>query len=453
MREELNSKLGFYNSAFLKMHIHSTEDLQKLETVSIQTEATYLHEYIHFLQDISSTYGLMNICSIVDYIKLTNSNTLSKKLNEVIVPFEPEALEENDVKANWQLKRIYLGGGNGLNDVNTVNSICKCIEPVSSNKGQINVEKVVIDFIDSKGNSYKYTVGAYCVCESMAYEIEKILYPYVLPKPAKMPYESVRIMCDYLLPGFSENPQNVIALCDSCMMLFNPGVFVFDTLCEMSKVGFIPQSPESVYQFVYSNVSFNYHGHSTVQQLLFSTAAEGISQLNDYFTTPLFKDNRLWINYEITSAVDLRIINPYFILDIVRGGSILKDGKVNNKYFVHLLHKLGSPIVVNDEGDMTFILPTATSFETRSEYFWVFDQIYKMYQKGITQDTYKCEMIDYCNLRAKLNGIEEYTDENCRYSPWLRAKADDPNPCLFGQVWKTWGLEDVIVKSNQVNEA
>jgi len=432
MREELNSKLGFYNSAFLKIHIHSTEDLQKLEAVSIQTEATYLHEYIHFLQDISSTYGLMNICSIVDYIKLTNNNTISKKLNEVKVPFVPEAIGENDVKANWQLKRIYLGGGNGLNDVNVVNSICKCIESVSSNKGQINVEKVVIDFSDSQGNIYKYSIGAYCVSESMAYEIEKILYPDVLPKPAKMPYESVRIMCDYLLPGFSENPQNVIALCDSCMMLFNPGVFVFDTLCAMSKVGFIPQSPESVYQFVYSNVSFSYHGHSTVQQLLISTAAEGISQLNDYFTTPLFKDNRLWINYEITSAIDLRIINPYFILDIVRGGSIL---------------------VVNDEGDMTFILPTATSFETRSEYFWVFDQIYKMYQKGITQDTYKCEMIDYCNLRAKLNGIEEYTDENCRYSPWLRAKADDPNPCLFGQVWKTWGLEDVTVKSNQDNEA
>jgi hypothetical protein len=453
MREELNSKLGFYNSAFLKMHIHSTEDLQKLEIVSIQTEATYLHEYIHFLQDISSTYGLMNICSIVDYIKLTNNNTLSKKLDEVKVPFEPEVIEENDVKANWQLKRIYLGGGIGLNDVNLINSIYKCIEPVSSNKGQINVEKVIVDFSDSQGNSYKYTIGAYCVSESMAYEIEQILYPAVLPKPAKMPYESIRIMCDYLMPGFSETPLNIIALCDSCMMLFNPGVFVFDTLCEMVRVGFIPQSPESVYHFVYSNVSFNHYGHSTVQQLLISTAASSIGQLSDYFTTPLFKYNREWINYEITSAVDLRISNPFFILDIVRGGSILSNDKVNNKFFVNLLHKLGSPIVVNDEGDMTFIQPTPTSYETRSEYFWVFDQIYKMYQKGITHDTYKCEMIDYCNLRAKLNGVEEYTDENCRYSPWLRAKADDPNPCLFGQVWKTWGLENVIVKSNQTNEA
>jgi hypothetical protein len=448
MREELNSNLGFYNSAFLKMHIHTTEDLQKLDIVSIQTEATYLHEYIHFLQDISSTYGLMNICSIVDYIKLVNADTLSNEINEIKVPFERDSVAGNNVKANWQLKRIYLGAGKGMNDVSIINSICKCVEPVSTNGGQINVEKVVVDFTDSVGQSYKYSVGAYCVSESMAYEIERLLYPGILSEPAKMPYESVRILCDHLLPGFSHDPLNIIALCDACMMLFNPGAFIFDTLTEMASVGFVPPNPESVYKFVYSNVTFNYHGHTTIQQLLISTAAEAISQLGDYFTTPLFKDNRAWINYEITSAVDFRINNPFFILEIVRKGAIISSGKVNNTFFAHLLHKLGSPIVTNDEGDMTFIQPTATSFETRSEYFWVFDQIYKMYQKGVTHDTYKCEMIDYCNLRAKLNSIEEYTDENCRYSPWLRAKVDDPNPCLFGQVWKTWGLEDVIVKSN-----
>jgi len=440
MREALNTNLGFYNSAFLKMHVHSTEDLTQFDKVSIQTEATYLHEYIHYLQDISSTYGLMNICSIVDYVKLVNEVAINDGKNEFMVPFDPVSSANNNVKANWELKSIYLGGGKGLNDVAKINSICKCSHPIVSNQGQINVEKVIVDFDDSTGKKFKYSVGAYCVSENMAYAIENYIYPGILPTPAKMPYESIKIMCDNLLPGFSNDPLNIVALCDSCLLLFNPGTFVNDTLQEMSKTGFMPKKPEEVYDFVYNNVRFNYNGKTTIQQLLISTASDAICQLGDYFTTPIFKDNKFWINYVITSAVDIRLKNPYFMLDIIRNGSILNNGKVNNNPFVQLLHNLGSPIVVNDAGDMTFIQPTPTSFELRPEYLWVFHQIYNIYKNELDHQTYKCEMIDYCNLRAGLNKVSEYTNDRCRYDPWTRSKESDPHPCLFGHVWKTWGL-------------
>ena len=430
------------------MNVGTTEDLQNLQNISIQTEATYLHEYIHYLQDISSTYGLMNICSIVDYVKHVNREALINNNNpEIEVPFQPLNSTDNDVKANWELKTIYLGGGKGLNDVAQINSICKCVEPVISSKGQLDVEKIVIDFTDSIGHPYKYIVGAYCVSESMAYAIENLLYPEILPKPAKMPYESVTIMSNYLLPGFSNDPLNIIALCDSCMLLFNPGVFVFDTLTEMARVGFMPNIPEAVYDFVYSNIKFIFNGHETIQQLLISNAAEAISQLGDYFTTSLFNDNRSWINYVITSAIDLRIRNRYFILNVVRKGSILTDGNVNNKLFASLLHKLGSPLVVNDDSDTTFIQPTDTPFDVRPEYMWVLNQIYTIYKSKLDHDTYKCEMIDWCNQSAKINNLDEFTDERCRYAPWERSKDSDPNPCSFGRVWKTWGLQNKFPKS------
>lgn len=330
--------------------------------------------------------------------------------------------------------------------------MCKCAIPIISNQGQINVEKVVIDFDDSLGHNYKYSIGAYCVSENMAYAIENYLYPNILPTPSKMPYESVKIMCDYLLPGFSNDPLNIIALCDSCMLLFNPGVFIFDTLQLMANISFIPQRPEDIYDFVYSNIKFNKNGHTTIQQLFISTAAEAISQLGDYYTTPLFKDNRTWINYVITSAVDLRIRDPYFFLNIVRNGTLFDNSQVKNTFFVRLLHKLGSPIVINDNSEITFIPPSSAYLEIRPEYFWVFDQIYNIFKEGIEQDIYKCEMIDYCNLRAMENKIGEYTNEQCRYDPWSRSTDADPNPCLFGQVWKTWGLENEIPKSKIVEE-
>ena len=44
MRDELYSNLGFYNSAFIKMHVKTEESLHDFANISLETEATYFHE-------------------------------------------------------------------------------------------------------------------------------------------------------------------------------------------------------------------------------------------------------------------------------------------------------------------------------------------------------------------------------------------------------------------------
>lgn len=442
MRDELYSNLGFYNSAFIKMHVKTTDNLQNFANISLETEATYFHEYIHFLQDITTTYGLMNISNIVDYVKYSNDLILKDGKTEFKVPIIPEVSEDHDVKANWELKKIYLGGGEGKNDVAKINSICKCAITIATKSGIVLPEKLVLDYNDSIGRNFKYAIGAYCISESMAYTMEQYIYPDVLIKPNKLPYESVKIVCDELLPSFSNDPLNIIALCDVCMMSFNPGAFLHDTLLSIAKIG-IPKNPEDIYRHVYSKITFNYQGHTTFQQLLISQGALAINQLGDYFTTTHFRENKSWINYTISSGIDLRLTRPFFMLDIVRNGKILDNKKINNTFFNGILHKLGSPLVVNESFDMSIIPAQLHLYDILPEYLWVINQVYKIYSNELNNGTYKCEMIEWCNQSCKEKGIEEWTDERCRNAPWERAKDTDPNYCTFGRLWKTWGLTNV----------
>lgn len=438
--------MGLYNTAFLKMHVHTEEDLTDLNNITEITEATYLHEYIHFLQDITTTYGFMNISTVVDYMRLVNQTAISDGQNEFEVPFEVKSSPNNNVRPNWEFKEIYLGGGNGMNDIHTILNVCKCNKIVKSNAGDKSVEYLVLEFEDTLKKKFKYTVGAYCISENMAYSIEQIIYPNVLPPANKMPYESVKIICDFLLPDFSKDPLNIVALCDACLMFFNPGPILYDTLQEMLAQQFIPKTPEEVYEIVYRNVKFNFNGHTTSNQLLLSFGAEAIYQLSGYFTTEMFLENRHWVNYVISSSMNIRMELPTFILDFVRCGKIK-----TNTLFAHFLHKLGSPLVVNDLFQLTFAPPTGTNFNFAPEYFWVVNQNYKIFTANkVIERTYKCEMIQWCQDSCKHHGVNDITDERCRNAPWERANDVDPNPCPFGRVWKTWGLknETPINKTN-----
>lgn len=68
-REEKCTSLGLYNPSFFKITLKTGEELPKEDPknslVSEITGAAFLHEYIHFLQDITTSSGLNNFCYIV----------------------------------------------------------------------------------------------------------------------------------------------------------------------------------------------------------------------------------------------------------------------------------------------------------------------------------------------------------------------------------------------------
>lgn len=64
---KLYQNLGSYIPAFFILQIDGLKDLSKVANTT--DERTLAHELIHFLQDLSTTYGVCNIGHCVDVIK------------------------------------------------------------------------------------------------------------------------------------------------------------------------------------------------------------------------------------------------------------------------------------------------------------------------------------------------------------------------------------------------
>jgi len=66
--------LGYYEPGFLHLKVNINEDITDLNKLIWNPAkkslfSTIFHEYIHFLQEVTSTYGLMNCIIYIDFVK------------------------------------------------------------------------------------------------------------------------------------------------------------------------------------------------------------------------------------------------------------------------------------------------------------------------------------------------------------------------------------------------
>lgn len=434
MREQLNTTLGFYRPSFFKMQVNLTDDLKDLNILADIPSAIYLHEYIHFLQDITTTYGYTNISTVVDFIKYVNEFARGGTSRTFTVPVSPRPSPTNEVFFNLKLKKEYVGSGNDVTTAN-ISAVTKQPKTITLKNGNVNLDNIVIDYLDRGGNKLFHHFGSHCIIESMAYMIENSIYPNLLAPTPDFPYKSAQKVIEFEYPQFLHNPLNALALCDVSLGTFNPGEFFYSMLLKMKSQNYLPPTPEDVYRYCSSNITFNFNGSTTLNQLLLSTSTVASSQLCDYFTTLIFGDNKTWINYTIATAVNLRMTNPFFILDIARGGKIQ-----SNIPFMQVFTKMGTPMVSNLNNKGTFFSPLQNTHDIKPEYLWAISQIYGLYIKPLTSNPKKCELKEWCKESCVAQGKPNFTNTNCYDSPWLRVT--DAELCSFATIWKTWGLEN-----------
>ncbi len=301
-----------------------------------------------------------------------------------------------------------------------------------------NLGTVIIDYSDSAGSLQQHQFGSHCIVESMAYIIENSIYPNLLTPTPDFPYKSAQKVVESEYPELLHNPLNVLALCDTSLGMFNPGEFFFFIVQKMKSDGYMPSIPQEIYEFSKSNISFNYNGLTALNQLLLSTSSTASNQLCDYFTTNVFGDNKTWIDHTISTVVDIRLSNPFFILDIAKGGKLQ-----TNIPFMNVFKVLGTPMVTNLNDEGTFYSPLQTSHNILPEYLWAISQIYGLYSKPLVNNTKKCELKLWCQASCHSQGKTDFTDNNCYNSPWLRVT--DAQLCAFAKMWKTWGMENETV--------
>ena len=423
--DELNTQIlyerrGYYCPTFFKLVVETIYDLNNLNNLGEEPFSTFFHEYIHFLQDISTTYGLTNCCIVVDRIKYINKCILENKSEKTFkIPFDFS--KAGITKLNKNIQNVYLGTNPGLTqlDINKIqleNSLVQLPIPNS----QLN--KVVIYYNSATGTIESFEFGALCIIESMAHIAQKSILSTI--EHDDVPYKVASLVAKQIYPIIGDNPFFTYSFCDACLMTHHPGEAFYQLLQLMKKDNYVPTSEIDIYNYVYNNISANSISLLDIFSQTIDSASESLS---DYFTTKYYENERKWVKHILEKVKEIRLNQPDFMLQII------KNGKTDMSKFIHLFEEIGTPLIANMDDKSWFNPPKGLiGTEIHIDRFAAIREIFCLYELGYK----KCKMKNYCQHSPD----GDITDIHCDNSPWERS--NQKRLCAYGALWRTWGLND-----------
>lgn len=428
MARRLNATLGYYVPAFFEMHVDTNSPDLTLSQLK-NTDATVLfHEYIHFLQDISSCYGLGNLYCYSEAFKEVSSIVNLSNNKELTVPVAYD--NGHNVELNNLIQTETIGSRDEIDRFEISDIDIFDIDMIEGSELE-QIKGVLVTCED--GNVFQF--GALAIMESMAYILERLCSPSGYVSSPEFPYSSAEKVAAYYSNTFAENLLLVLALCDMSLQSSNPGMVFYNFMVGIHKGDLSFSTPEEIYDYFYSIDMFSANlGRSSFLHQ-FNVLIDKVGDiLKSYMIIPGFDTTyHKWIDCIVDFAKDWRNIDRYYLINMARIPDLLKNGALGKAF-----KEIGSPVMVNNMNDYFIIPPDVLnkgSLGIGLEIFMALNQIDDLFKSGIK----KCRLIKFCN-----KSFPGTVDSNCLASPWNRSSY--PQLCLFCIFWKHWGFADRINK-------
>ena len=424
---KLYKDLGFYVPAFFMMQVDVNIPIENI--IGTKDERVFSHELIHFLQDVSTTYGLINISKCVDVIKSQN-HALRKKSLPVTLPLLSSDLSDA-VMANNDLFSLYIG-----DDAEKFKEFPESYAVVDVIEDEMEVELVPypVKFIYIKYGSpvisatEVFHFGAMAIYESMANLIEIEIYGEE-ERRKNFPYDAALMIADHLCPTISHNRLAICELCEASLMYYNPAEIFVDSLRKINELGLVFEKPNECYRYVLNNYTLESEPVK-VEYINASKLAE--SQLDDLFTVSPFKEEQ-WASGMVIRAREIR--NRDISISAKLWGA---DKNQSRQSLMDFIHSVGMPIVFNRNFE-AWLRDSEESLHTPLMYPAIlsFHEIVRGKRQG-------CILNEHCvNENSGCT-----TNDNCHSAPWARLAQG--KSCYFSNIWKMWGLENVQISENKI---
>lgn len=438
MLDRYNAIMGFYQPALFRLHTQGFGKLRDMKYWDISQKSTFLHEYIHFLQDITTIQGFNNFFIVGEYFRYISQIAKQSITKEIYVPIHPFDADKN-VDQNWKARMYTMGTITSVESV--LDYRCRHILDLTDyNDGsKIPVNVVSLDCLDSKGGKVEVILGIRHIMEGMAKLIQNLVYP---TQSGISPYNPYYIACDVadiIMPGIKSVPYTLIALFDFALQTMNPGLHFVGYLESKQRKGYDAKSltPEIVYADL-ANYSMDV---ASLGHLKFSEAYEAFQGgaedvMNEYLGgTWYWKNIENWYRKILLRSQNLRLNHPCFFQKIAEGGDI-----VYNKSFLELWKTFGTPLTTNGSDYFDFVSPM-NIFITKEELINVYAmmQIHKVF---LSNGTFVCPLRTYCHSKQCVF-FKQKVDEICMKSPW--EQTEKLNRCYFDIWWKYKGFEDIRI--------
>lgn len=405
---KISASNGYYLPSYFFMKIESNEDIL---TVVENNEQTFVHEYLHFLQDLILPYNIRNTLVSNRNFAIINATGFHDK--EITRPFDKW---DDDAKLTMKQLHYTWGGKEFKNEKEKIASI-------DTEYFEIETGAKVYGYILTTETGYQYHVGARDFLEYIAHKIEAKNWSVSHPV---FPYETIELLFEYYsLQWITDD----VKLCLVEFSLYNDNpmnqlIFLINELIYKS-----PELFETYDRCKDTLLSLQWNAIGGFQETIFTKTQRRLIDLklslSEKYANSNFHSIKNWIDHVIQfSKVELS--NRFIFTELY----MLNHAEFKEK-ISHFVKEIGIPIVFNQKEESISLLPEIYNHND-------FIQLYTA-NKFIeyTESTAKdCKMLEFCNVSRP-----EIVDDKCLNNPILRARCSEL--CPFGFFIKSYGLHDI----------
>ena len=435
MSERYNTTLGFYEPSIFHLYTRGDGSLSDMQNWETQQASTFLHEYIHYLQDITTVKGLQNLYIIGEYLRLVTKNAKSQGycLKRPITPH----FSGDNVGNNWKVS--FYTQGEKSNVAVKYHSFSRDFSKqiVDDQTGKtITIGRILVSCGCIDGSIKQFCFGTSQIMEGMAKMIQESVF-LALRKSPYNPYYIAIDLANDILTGLGNNKLTMIAIFDYSLQSSNPGWAFVNYIEEKKKQGYSANT--LTYEIVYKDmenavVQSNTSGLTSLKNGFEDIVKQAKGVFKDYAGGAWqFKSLTVWYNTLLERGKVMRAQLPYFFVDLARGGDIRKYGVFSNVYSI-----FGTPIVTNRKHEFDFHQPK-NLYIKRDDLMHVYAmmQIHRVFK---SKGPFTCPLRKYCQNQPC--GIrKQCVDVRCVKAPWERMRRY--NRCLFNTWWFFKGFKKV----------
>lgn len=417
----LKTLLGSYIPTFFEMHVATRDDDMTINQMSDGDATVLFHEYIHFLQDITTFYGLNNLYVQSEYLHSV-VNRVKGNL-QFQVPYMIRDNKDN-VLLNQKICRL-TNGDSEESSFYLVHSVDEWSDDLAddfiSNPPISEIKNIVLN-----QNDNMRSFGAIAIMESMAYILERLCSPNAYVSSPDYPYRAAELVAIYYDAKFGNDLLRVLALCDMSLQNSNPGLCFVNIMKLVGEGKLLFDTPESIYDYFYNRRVKSVYGRVTSWQDSYNKLLNQVDTcLQDYIKgIDSLKSYHEWINHLVDFSRDWCNNDRYFLLKMARKNDLKK-----NDCWGYTVARIGSPLMVNANNHY-FKLPYDGMQEGESvEMYAALKEIYKLFLEG----NKPCGLLTWCN-----DSLESTPNELCNTAPWK--KVGETKLCPYAFFWRHWGL-------------
>lgn len=405
----LYQEYGRYFKGFFAICIDKElKDNIKSTDFTSEEMATFIHEYIHFLQNVSTTYGVSYFNFISKTIQLFVSE--SYRQGEIIqLPITKSDVE--NAEEEYELQAFYVGCDKHIK-IHHINEIKFEREEII--EAIINIDKMDVVNIYYDDKDIPYTFGAACIEESMAYLIESEKFNAEKRKN-ELPYNACELICEKLCPTVANSKNIIVALAELSLMHYNSGVMFCKMLQIINGEKIKYQTTGDVHRYfkdkivhLYENMSEQFKETKATVNFLYPVEPElPFKECNEFLRKALYNGFRCRCGNElfISQVMDLDEMEKYSCI---------------SKWF----NLFGMPPIIDKNNDV---------YSSEKNIIRILVPI-AVYNQFNSKER-KCYMYDIC----KKQNLEQFNENNCENEPWKQAKNE--KLCPYAAFWYHYSLE------------